>query len=93
MRVRYPWQVGNIGSPWVRVLTPFSTSEGDCIHFQPKAGDEVMLGYVGGNIERPYVIGSLFGNDRFNIHDSLFSPNTMTLSGSEARDWISGEVH
>ena len=93
VRVRYPWQVGKLGSPWVRVLTPFSTANGDCIHFQPKAGDEVMIGYVGGNIERPYVIGSLFGNDRFNIHDSLFSPYNSTIKvGSQRLDFREGSL-
>lgn len=93
VRVRYPWQVGKLGSPWVRVLTPFSTANGDCIHFQPKVGDEVMIGYVGGNIERPYVIGSLFGNDRFNIHDSLFSPYNSTIKvGSQRLDFREGSL-
>lgn len=94
VRVRYPWQIGNLGSPWVRVLTPFSTANGDCIHFQPKEGDEVMLGYVGGNIERPYVIGSLFGNDASKIHDNLYLTNNNTIKvGSQRLDFREGSMN
>ena len=92
VRIRYPWQIGKKGSPWVRVLTPFS-SKSDCIHFRPNEGDEVMVGYIGGNVERPYVIGSLFGKDAMNIHDSLYSANNNTIKvGSQRLDFRKGTV-
>ncbi|MCQ2168501.1 MAG: phage baseplate assembly protein V [Bacteroidales bacterium] len=94
VRVRYPWQLEGAGSPWVRVLTPFSTANGDCIHFQPHVDDEVMIGYVGGNIERPYVIGSLFGNKKENIHDNLFAANNNTIRvGSQRLDFREGSMN
>lgn len=93
VRIRYPWQLEGAGSPWVRVLTPFSTANGDCIHFQPHVDDEVMLGYVGGNIERPYVIGSLFGKDEMSIHDNLYLTNNNTIKvGSQRLDFREGSM-
>lgn len=59
VRVRYPWQTANGDcSPWVRMATPFATNGGG-VTFKPAEGDEVLLSYEDGNIERPYIVGSL----------------------------------
>lgn len=59
VRVRYPWQPQNGDqSPWVRMATPFATAGGG-VTFRPCTGDEVLLNYEDGNIERPYIVGSL----------------------------------
>lgn len=59
VRVRYPWQTANGDcSPWVRMATPFATNGGG-VTFKPAEGDEVLLNYEDGNIERPYIVGSL----------------------------------
>ena len=59
VRVRYPWQPEDGDkSPWVRMATPFATAGGG-VTFRPCTGDEVLLNYEDGNIERPYIVGSL----------------------------------
>lgn len=59
VRVRYPWQSKNGDrSPWIRMATPFA-SPGSGVTFRPCTGDEVLLNYEDGNIERPYIVGSL----------------------------------
>jgi hypothetical protein len=66
VRVRYPWQVKNdndgdvVGdaTPWIRVALPMAANGGS-VNFSPENGDEAMIGYENGNIERPYVIGYL----------------------------------
>ena len=59
VRIRYPWQKNDGDcSPWVRMATPFATNGGG-VTFRPCNGDEVLLNYEDGNIERPYVVGSL----------------------------------
>lgn len=59
VRVRYPWQQGDGDkSPWIRMATPFATAGGG-VTFRPCTGDEVLLNYEDGNIERPYIVGSL----------------------------------
>ena len=92
VRVRYTWQNSNEpGSPWVRVLTPLASSSG-AVHFQPKKDDEVLLGYIDGNIDRPYVAGSLF-NDKDKIHDCLYSQYNDTIRvGSQRLDFRSGTM-
>lgn len=60
VRIRYPWQTKDADmSPWIRLATPFAT-QGGGIFFNPVVGDEVLVDYDGGNIERPYVVGSLY---------------------------------
>ena len=68
IRVRYPWQdaEGDM-SPWIRVTLPLAT-DGGAVNFTPNVGDEVMVGYVHGNIEHPYGMGYLtapFVNERW----------------------------
>lgn len=63
--IRYPWQKkDDVSSPWIRVASPYApTTTGDNgggIVFQHCEGDEVLVDYEGGNIEHPYVIGSLY---------------------------------
>ena len=58
--VQFPWQVAtNTFSPWLRVLTPHSGLD-QGMHFIPEIGDEVIVGFEGGNAERPYVMGSFY---------------------------------
>ena len=72
VRVKYPWQDGLIKkdeqdtnesncTPWLRISTPMA-SDGAGFLFSPSVGDEVMIDYEDGNIERPYVCGSLYNN-------------------------------
>ena len=59
IRVRYPWQdEKGDPSPWIRVTLPLATT-GGAVNFTPNEGDEVMVGYVHGNIEHPYAMGYL----------------------------------
>lgn len=68
IRVRYPWQdEKGDPSPWIRVTLPLATA-GGAVNFTPSVGDEVMVGYEHGNIDRPYAMGYLtapFVNERW----------------------------
>jgi hypothetical protein len=70
VRVRYPWQEAisieeekdlNItnNTPWLRLASPMA-SDGSGFLFTPSVNDEVMIDYEDGNVERPYVCGSLY---------------------------------
>lgn len=50
------------GSPWIRIATPMATSGGG-MFFCPEKGDEVMVDFENGNVERPYVTGTLFSKN------------------------------
>jgi hypothetical protein len=59
VRVRYPWQdPDDAPTPWIRVTVPMATNGGS-VNFRPEVGDEVMVSYVDGNIDKPYVTGYL----------------------------------
>ncbi|WP_299248047.1 phage baseplate assembly protein V [uncultured Aquimarina sp.] len=60
IRVQFPWQkpYGEL-TPWLRVVSPHAGGEKG-FHFIPEKGEEVLIGFEGGNAERPYVMGSLY---------------------------------
>ena len=75
VRIRFPWQpslTSNVdkasleqnGSPWIRMSTSMATTGGG-VYFRPEVGDEVMVDFENGNVERPYVTGCLYSK---NVH-------------------------
>jgi len=64
VKVRFLWQTENAAdvSPWLRVAVPFAGSAGSSGGFAmiPDEGEHVMLKFMDGNIERPFVKGSLY---------------------------------
>ena len=64
VRIRYPWEASNATpSPWLRIVVPAATPGGG-FYAEPGDGDEVLVCYEAGNIERPYVGGFLRNRDR-----------------------------
>lgn len=60
IKVQFTWQVAeNQQSPWLRVVTPYAGS-GKGFHVLPEVGEEVLVGFEGGNAEKPFVIGAMF---------------------------------
>ena len=49
-------------SPWIRMATPMATNGGG-MFFRPEVGDEVMVDYENGNIDRPFVTGALYSKN------------------------------
>ncbi|KAA1245323.1 type VI secretion system Vgr family protein [Aquimarina sp. RZ0] len=60
IRVQFPWQKekGEM-TPWLRIVTPHAGGEKG-FHFIPEIGEEVLVGFEGGNAERPYILGTLY---------------------------------
>ena len=52
----------DMASPWIRVATPMATPGGGTF-FRPQKGDEVLINFDNDNVERPYVVGSLFSKN------------------------------
>ncbi len=48
-------------SPWIRVSYPMA-SDGAGFMFTPAKGDEVLIDYEDGNVEKPYVCGAFYNN-------------------------------
>ncbi len=60
IKVQYNWQIPMGGeTPWLRMSTPYAGAEKG-LHFIPETGEEVIIGYEGGNAERPFVMGALY---------------------------------
>ena len=51
-----------MSSPWIRIASPMAT-DGGGVYFKPNVGDEVLINYDNDNIERPYVVGSLYSKN------------------------------
>ena len=63
VRISYPWQCNDsLASPWVRIAYPMASDESGFM-FTPNAGDEVLVDYENGNVERPYIVGSLYNKN------------------------------
>lgn len=86
VRIRYPWQAStDEASPWIRVARPMAT-EGGGFQFIFGEGDEVLVDYENGNVERPYVIGALHspgkdapGASQRGTHHLISSHNGHTM--------------
>lgn len=71
VRVRYPWQgktesvddlkTSEDSTPWIRIALPMA-SDGSGFNFLPEVGDEAIINYENGNIEKPYVEGMLYSS-------------------------------
>lgn len=71
VRIRYPWQgktesaddlkASEDSTPWIRIALPMA-SNGSGFNFLPEVGDEAIINYENGNIEKPYVEGMLYSS-------------------------------
>ncbi|WP_289064304.1 phage baseplate assembly protein V [uncultured Zobellia sp.] len=58
IKVQFPWQKPmGTSTPWIKVSTPYSGS-GKGFYFIPEKEEEVLVGFEGGNPEKPYVLSS-----------------------------------
>lgn len=75
--------LANDATPWIRVVTPMASSGGG-VYFKPNKGDEVLINYDSGNIERPYVVGSVYSKNTLdpNEYVNKFSKNYLQKNAS-----------
>ncbi|ALM47916.1 hypothetical protein AMR72_02830 [Flavobacterium psychrophilum] len=71
VKVAFAWQKDKGGnSPWVRMINPHS-GNGKGFYFIPEVGEEVLVGFEGGNAEKPFVLGSMYnGSGKSGQNDS-----------------------
>ncbi|WP_042721142.1 type VI secretion system Vgr family protein [Flavobacterium sp. B17] len=79
VRVQFPWQQDKgEKTPFIRLIQPHSGA-GKGFYFIPEIGEEVLVGFEGGNAEKPFVVGTHYngaetssyhtaGNDKKVIH-------------------------
>ncbi|MFD1601294.1 type VI secretion system Vgr family protein [Flavobacterium artemisiae] len=59
IRVEYYWNGWDNESDWMRVVQPYAGSAKG-MYFRPEIGEEVRIGFDGGNAECPYVSGTYY---------------------------------
>ncbi|MFD4113975.1 VgrG-related protein [Streptomyces niveus] len=63
VKVRFPWLSDEYASDWARTAQSGGTGGGEA--FIPEVGDEVLVGFEHGHLDRPYVLAGLYnGKDR-----------------------------
>ncbi|WP_103867038.1 type VI secretion system Vgr family protein [Aquimarina sp. I32.4] len=64
IKVQFSWQkpLGE-RTPWLRMITPHAGADKG-FHFIPEINEEVMVGFEGGNAERPFVLGALYNGSK-----------------------------
>ncbi|WP_373516816.1 type VI secretion system Vgr family protein [Pricia sp.] len=97
VKVQFPWQRQiSASTPWIKTSTPYAGS-GRGFYFVPEKGEEVLVGFEGGNPEKPYVIGGGFNaNAKSGFADSgnnikairTRSGHTIELNDTEGGEMI-----
>ena len=101
VQVRMNWQVGNMHTDWIRVMTPDGGGCRDGVEtnrgfvFIPEVGDHVLVGFRHGDPNRPYVMGSLFngrtgvGGGEGNVSKTIVtrSGHTLAFNDMENGNW------
>ncbi|MFG6447109.1 type VI secretion system Vgr family protein [Roseateles sp. BYS180W] len=59
VRLRFVWQRDDAATPWVRVAQSLAGANWGSA-FTPRVGQEVLVGFVGADIDRPVVLGALY---------------------------------
>jgi phage baseplate assembly protein V len=68
VKVRFPWLSNDVESNWARVAAPMA-GKGRGAYFLPEVDDEVLLAFEHGQVDHPFVLGSLW-NGKDNAPES-----------------------
>ena len=89
VRVLFDWQDSKDSenaSPWINIASPMASKESGFM-FLPAAGDAVMVDFVDGNVESPYVVGAFYMENR------LPSYHAATQNGPLVKSITSANGH
>ena len=92
IRIKYLWQTNaqtkkdgkydmTDASPWIRMSTPMASEESG-FFFLPSKGDEVLISFENGNVERPYMTGALH-NKRTMPYNGSANRTITSLNGHQ----------
>jgi phage baseplate assembly protein V len=59
VKVHFPWLGSDVESNWARVAAPMSGNDRGA-YFLPEVGDEVLVAFEHGQVDHPFVLGSLW---------------------------------
>ena len=89
VRVLFDWQDSKDSenaSPWINIASPMASKESGFM-FLPAAGDAVMVDFVDGNVENPYVVGAFY------LENRLPSYHAATQNGPLVKSITSANGH
>ncbi len=97
VRVQFDWQKEldrEMMTPWLRISQPYTGGQKG-VSFIPEVGEEVIVGFEGGNADRPYIMGALF-NGVDNPDNAWLPGNNQvkairTRNGHTVEIWDQGE--
>jgi len=68
VKVRFPWLSNDVESHWARVAAPMAGKNRGA-YFLTEVDDEVLVAFEHGQVDHPYVVGSLW-NGKYNAPES-----------------------
>lgn len=69
VKVKFNWANGSTTSDWIRMVQPHSGS-GKGFYFIPEIDEEVLVGFEGGNAQKPYVLGTQYNGSESSGYNS-----------------------
>ncbi len=83
IKIAYRWQTGSNMTNWARLAT-LHAGNGRGVMFLPEVGDEVVVAFEHGDVERPIIVGSLWnGKDKApEVADKNSAKRIITRSGA-----------
>jgi uncharacterized protein involved in type VI secretion and phage assembly len=80
IRVEFPWLSDSNVSNWARVATSLAGPELGHF-FQPEPGDEALVAFEMGDVQRPYILGYLWNGDNAPPSDDPNVRMIQTVAG------------
>lgn len=81
LQVKLAWQAENEHTPWLSMTTPHAGKDKG-FRFIPEVGDEVLVGFLGDNAERPFVLGAVYTDANKSGEDH--ADNSTKIIGSRS---------
>ncbi|WP_241094908.1 type VI secretion system Vgr family protein [Pseudomonas viridiflava] len=91
--VRFHWdrlsQDGELGSCWLRMMQPSSGPDWGSVHV-PRAGEEVVVTFLDNDIDRPLVMGQVYGGHKPAWHSSglMAGYKSKEVGGGGFNHWV-----
>ena len=83
IQVAFAWQKdAGANTPWIRMTNPHSGG-GKGFYFIPEVGEEVLVGFEGGNAEKPFVLGAMYNGSALSEYHTSGNDKNMTFTIGE----------
>ena len=93
VRVQFDWQKEldrEMMTPWLRISQPYTGGQKG-VSFIPEVGEEVIVGFEGGNADRPYIMGALFNG--VDNPDNAWLPGNNQVKAIRTRNGHTVEIY